>query len=148
MRTPETETATEIREPVAQDADRPGVGDAARQVSQHASALIRLELELAALELKKKVAALAVGIAFGLAAVVVLLYALGFGLATIATGLDSFMPRWLALLVVTLVLVIIAGLLGMLALRAVKRGSPPVPRQAIREAKLTTEALKRDGATA
>ena len=136
-----TEARTDIRNP------RPGVGDAARQVSQHASALVRLELELAALELKRKLAAFGVGIAFGLGAAVVLLYALGFGLATLAAAFDAFMPRWLALLVVTLLLLVVAAVLGMLALRAVRRGSPPVPKQAIEEAKRTSEALKRDGTT-
>ena len=38
-----------------------------------------------------------------------------------------------------------AGLLGLLALRAIKKGTPPVPEQAIREAKLTSNALKADG---
>jgi hypothetical protein len=31
------------------------------------------------------------------------------------------------------------------AVRLIKRGTPPVPEQAIREAKLTTEALKANG---
>ena len=42
-------------------------------------------------------------------------------------------------------LVLLALVLGMLALAALKKGTPPVPEQAIREAKLTTEALKSDG---
>jgi hypothetical protein len=33
----------------------------------------------------------------------------------------------------------------LLAVRRIKRGTPPVPEQAIEEAKLTTEALKSDG---
>ena len=37
------------------------------------------------------------------------------------------------------------GLLGMLALSSIRKGSPPVPQQAIQEAKLTTEALKNGG---
>jgi hypothetical protein len=32
--------------------------------------------------------------------------------------------------------------LGLVGLAALKKGSPPVPKQAIREAKLTTEALR------
>ena len=32
-------------------------------------------------------------------------------------------------------------------LRAIKRGTPPVPQQAIQEAKRTTEALKTNGRT-
>jgi multisubunit Na+/H+ antiporter MnhC subunit len=47
------------------------------------------------------------------------------------------------LLIVTLGLFGLAGVLGVLALGKIKRGTPPVPEQAIREAKLTTEALKR-----
>ena len=36
-------------------------------------------------------------------------------------------------------------LLGGLAVNRLKKGTPPVPEQAIREAKLTTEALKSNG---
>jgi hypothetical protein len=35
--------------------------------------------------------------------------------------------------------------LGLLAKNRFDKGSPPVPEQAIQEAKLTTEALKADG---
>jgi hypothetical protein len=45
-------------------------------------------------------------------------------------------------LIVTVVLLLVSGLLGMLALGAIKKGSPPLPEQAIREAKLTSAALK------
>jgi hypothetical protein len=41
-------------------------------------------------------------------------------------------------------LFLLAGLLGMLALGRIKKGTPPVPEQAIREAKLTQIALKSD----
>ena len=122
-----------------------GLGPAAKQVAEHASALARLELELAGLEIKRKIVALGLGIVLGLGAVAFLLFALGFGLATLAAALATAMSTWLALLVVTGALTIAAGLLGILALAAIKRGTPPVPEQAIREAKLTTEALKSDG---
>jgi hypothetical protein len=35
--------------------------------------------------------------------------------------------------------------LGAVARGRIKKGTPPIPEQAIREAKLTTEALKADG---
>jgi hypothetical protein len=136
MHTPEAEVA---------GAGEGGLGPAAKRVAEHASALARLELELASLELKGKIAALGVGIALGLGAAVFGLMMLGFGFATIAAVLDTFLSTWLSLLIVTGVLLLLAGLLGMLALRAIKRGTPPVPQQAIREAKLTTDALKSDG---
>ena len=120
-----------------------GVGGAAKSVAEHASAIARLEIELAALELKKKVVALGIGIGMAVGAAVFVIFGLGFAFATIAAALATFLSTWLALLIVTVGLLAVAGLLGMLALGKIKKGTPPVPEQAIREAKLTTEALKR-----
>jgi 4-amino-4-deoxy-L-arabinose transferase-like glycosyltransferase len=129
--------------PVSEQQTNGGVGGAAKTVAEHASAIARLELELAALELKKKVVALAVGIGLAVGAAIFGLFALGFVFATIAAALATFLATWLALLIVTLGLFVLAGLLGVLALAKIRKGTPPVPEQAIREAKLTTEALKR-----
>ena len=122
-----------------------GLGPATKNVAEHASALVRLELELATLELRRKVVALARGIAFGLVAAILLLYALGFGIGAAAAGIATATSTWLALVIVTGGLLVLAVLLGLLALMSLKKGTPPVPEQALREAKLTTEALKSDG---
>jgi hypothetical protein len=82
------------------------------------------------------------GIALAVGAALFGLFMLGFAFATLAAALATFFSTWLALLVVTLFLGVLAGLLGLLALGRIKKGSPPVPEQAIREAKLTSEALK------
>jgi 4-amino-4-deoxy-L-arabinose transferase-like glycosyltransferase len=129
--------------PVSEQQTNGGVGGAAKTVAEHASAIARLELELAALELKKKVVALAVGIGLAVGAAIFGLFALGFVFATIAAALATFLATWLALLIVTLGLFVLAALLGVLARAKIRKGTPPVPEQAIREAKLTTEALKR-----
>jgi hypothetical protein len=121
------------------------LGSAAKLVAEKASAIARLELELASMELKKKVAALGVGIGLAFGAVAVALYGIGFLFATVAAGLAEFMAVWLSLLIVTLALLLTAGVLGALAFRSIKRGTPPVPQQAIDEAKLTTQALKSNG---
>ncbi|MFN2470254.1 MAG: phage holin family protein [Gaiellaceae bacterium] len=134
MRTPETETRA------------PGVGAAVKEVTEHARSLVKLELELATLELKSKAGAFGKGIGFLLGAAVAGLFALGFLLATIAAALGTFLPGWLALLIVALALLAVVALMGVLGMKAIKRGSPPIPRQAIREAKQTTEALKANGA--
>lgn len=118
------------------------VSEAARNVAEHASSVAKLELELATLELKKKVVSLAVGIGLGVGAALFAFFMLAFGLATIAAALATFLAWWLALLIVTGALFLLAGMLGMVALRAIKKGTPPVPEQAIREAKLTSAALK------
>ena len=125
--------------------EAPGLGTTAKSVAERASALVRLELELATLELKRKASSLAIGIGLAIAAAVLLVFALGFGLATAAAGIATATPWWVALLIVTVGVLLIAGVLGMLGVRAIKKGTRPVPEQALREAKLTTEALKSDG---
>jgi uncharacterized membrane protein YqjE len=122
--------------------EKRGLGAAARIVSERASSIIRLELQLAAAELKKKVASLGLGIALLVVAVFVVIFALGFGFATVAAALATFLSTWLALLIVTGGLFVLAGLLGFLGLRMLRKGTPLVPEQAIEEAKLTSEALR------
>jgi hypothetical protein len=125
--------------------DHSGLGASAKDVAERASSLVRLELELATLELKRKVTALAVGIGLGIGAAILALFALGFAFATIAAALATFLSTWLALLIVAAGLFALTGVLGLLALGKIKKGTPPVPEQAIREAKLTTDRLKSNG---
>ena len=133
MHTPETEREAQ------------GLGASAKGVAEHASTLVRLELELAALEVKRKVTALGIGIGLALGAAVLLVFALGFGLATIAAGIATALPWWASLLIVTGGILLVVGILGLLAMRSIKKGTPPVPEQAITEAKLTKEAQRRNG---
>ena len=128
--------------PTPETEQQQGVGKATKSVAEHASALVRLELELAALELKRKLISFAMGIGLVLGALLFLLYALGFGLAAAAAGIATAVPLWGALLIVAGALFVLTMLLGAFGPMALKRGTPPVPEQAIREAKLTTEALK------
>lgn len=120
-----------------------GLGGAARQVAEHASSLARLELELAGLELKKKVAALGAGLALVVAAAVLGLFGLGFLFATVTAAFETFLATWLALLITAGILFAGAGLLLLTAVGLLRRGAPPIPEQAIAEARLTSEALKR-----
>lgn len=127
-------------------AENSGLGTAAKQVAEHASAVARLEVELASLELKRKVTNLGLGIGLAVAAGLFGLYALGFGLAAAAAALALVLDTWLALLIVFGALLLLALLLGLVGLNRIKRGTPPVPEQAIEEAKRTQAALKGDGA--
>lgn len=125
--------------------DAPGLGTSAKSVAEHASTLVRLEMELAALELKRKATKLGVGVGLLLTAALLMLYALGFGLAAAAAGIATALPWWAALLIVTGGIVLVAAILGLIGANSVQKGTPPVPEQAIEEAKLTTEALKGNG---
>jgi uncharacterized membrane protein YqjE len=124
-----------------------GVGGAAKRVAEHAKALVGLELELASLEMKQKAGALGAGAGLLAGAAVVALFAVGFGLATIAAALATFLSTWLALLLTFVGLLLLAAILGAVGLSRIRRGTPPVPEQAVREAKLTTEAIKGNART-
>src|SRR2546423_801394 len=73
---------------------------------------------------------------------VVALFMLGFALAALAAGIAVFVATWAALLIVAGALGLLAGLSGLLGLRLVRKGTPPLPEQAIEEAKKTTDALR------
>ena len=122
--------------------ERPGLGGAAKRVAEKASAIVRLELALAAAELKQKVVALGVGIGMLVGSALFGFFALGFALAAAAAALATALSSWLALLIVAGGLFVLASLLVLLGIKRVAKGAPPVPEQAIAEAKLTTEALK------
>ncbi len=134
MRTPETER-------------NGGVGTAAKQVAEHASSLARLEVELASLELKRKITSLGLGIGLAIAGGIFALFGLGFGLAAGAAALALVVSTWLALLIVFGALLLFGGLLALIGLGRIRRGTPPVPEQAIEEAKRTRAVLEGGGSS-
>jgi protein-S-isoprenylcysteine O-methyltransferase Ste14 len=113
-----------------------------KAVKKRTRSLVQLNLELAKLEGKQK--ATAVGIAGGLGAVagLLLVYAIGFAFAAIAAGLSETFSLWLSLLIVAGILVLVAAIAGFLAVRFVRKASPPKPAQALEEADRTLETLK------
>jgi hypothetical protein len=120
------------------------VGSAAKTVAERASSLVRLEIQLALLELKRKVAALGIGVGLLLGAALFGLFLLTFALAAITAAFALFHPVWAALLVMCGIVLLTAATLGILGLTLLRKGSPPVPERAIHEAKLTTEVLRAD----
>lgn len=132
-------TATEQTQPEG----RPrGIVASAKRIAAHASSLARLERELVRSELQRKGGTLAAGAAVGVAAGILALFALGFGLAAVAAALALVVDWWLALLIVFLALVLLVVALGLLARSLLRRGTPLAPEQAIEEARLTSEALR------
>jgi hypothetical protein len=116
------------------------------EVSERATVLVREEIELAKAELGDKVSKLLRGAAVGVAAGVFVLTALVFALVGCAWLLYYYLPGatfayfwgFFAMAVILLVLAVVAGLI---AARAVKRGSPPVPSMAIEEARKIRETV-------
>jgi uncharacterized membrane protein YqjE len=120
-----------------------GLGGVAKLLTERLAAIVRLELKLAAAELSEKVKALGVGAGMLAGAALLGVVGLLFLLATVTAVLAIFLPEWLALLLMTVVVLAGAAGLGLAGLKSVKKGSPPVPTQAIHEAKLTREAVSR-----
>jgi uncharacterized membrane protein YqjE len=134
--------------PPPTDAEARSVGELVFDVSERASTLIREEIELAKTEVSEKVTKLLRGSVVGVAAGVFAFLALILVMEGIAWLLNEEVfdgKVWPGFFVEAAVFLLIAALAGLIAYKAVKAGSPPVPAQAIEEAKLTKEMLSKDG---
>jgi hypothetical protein len=119
-----------------------GLSGATRRVAEHAREFVRLEIQLAQAELKKKFAQLAAGLGVSFTAAVFAFLALCFALAAAAAGLATTLPVWASLLIVGGGLFLLAAILGLVGYVLLKQGANAVPEQAIEEAQVTTEALR------
>ena|ERR1044071_5034647 len=120
--------------------EKKSVADLVFDVSQGTSALIREEFELAKAEVTEKVSKLLRGSVVGVAAGVFAFLALILVMEGIAWLLNEEVfdgKTWPGFFIEAAAFLLIAALAGFIAYRAVRAGSPPVPAQAIEEAKLT-----------
>jgi uncharacterized membrane protein YqjE len=110
--------------------DRP-TSELLKQLSDQTTNLVRQEIELAKLEFREKgkKAGLGAGM-FGGAGLFGML-ALGTLTACIVLALATFLPAWLAALIVTVVYAAIAGVLALRGKAEVKQATPPLPEQAV-----------------
>ena len=122
-----------------------GILAPARRVLVHGSTLARLQRELARSELERKAATAAAGAALAVAAGVLLLYALGFGLAASAAALALVVDWWLALLILFVVLLVVVVLLALVSRSLLSGVTPLKPEKALEEARLTKQALRSTG---
>ena len=119
-----------------------GVLSRVKAIKSRTQSLVQLNLELAKLEGKEKVTAVGVAGGLGAVAAVLVVYALGFVFAAVAAGLSEALPLWLSLLIVAGILLLGAGIAGFIAMRLVRKASPPTPTQALEEAARTVETLQ------
>ena len=128
-----------------QSADK-SLGDVVAEVSEKASLLVREEIELAKAEVGDKVSKLAKGAAVAAAAGVFLVFGVTMffhGLAWFFNDLlDVTSALWAGFAIVFGILLLLAAIAGLVALRLFKRGAPPTPEMAIEEAKKTRAELE------
>jgi len=116
-------------------------------VSERASSLVREEIELAKAEIGEKVGKIlrgsVVGIAagtFAFLALILIMQGIAWLLAEEVFGGNV----WSGYFVEAALFLIVAAVAGLIAYRAVQAGAPPVPEQAIEQAKLTREMLENE----
>ena len=121
-------------------ADKRSVADLVIDVSQGTSSLIREEFELAKAEVTEKVGKILRGSVVGIAAGAFAFLALILVMEGIAWLLNEEVfdgKTWPGFFIEAAVFLLIAAAAGYIAYRSVKAGAPPLPEQAIEEAKLT-----------
>lgn len=129
----------------ADDPTPKNIAQAITEVSEKASLLVREEIELAKAEISARIAKLVKGAIVGLAAGIFIVTGLLFllhGAAWFAWQLTGTKTSyWLGFLIVAVILFVLGALAGVLAYKAMKAGSPPVPEMAIDEAKKIRETV-------
>jgi uncharacterized membrane protein YqjE len=135
------------RPPGPGDGRQQGIAAAITEVSERASVLIREEIELAKTEITEKTTRLAKGAVVAIVAGVFFFTALFFVLIGLAWLLyfelpigNQFTYFW-GFFAMALILVVLGAIAGLLAAKAVKSGSPPVPEMAIEEARKIRETV-------
>ena len=114
--------------------------------------LVREEIELAKAEVTEKATKLIKGAVVGVAAGVFVVMALVIALVGCAWLLYYYLPGnnytyfW-GFFAMAVILLLLGALAGVLAAKAVKKGSPPVPNMAIEEAKKIRETVAPPAAT-
>ena len=130
---------------MANDHDTSELGRAVQDVSERASLLIREEIELAKREMTEKLNKLIKGAVVGIVAGIFAVFGLVYLLHAAAWGIWELFgfdrDFWVGFLIVAGVLFLLGAIVGFVASRLVKRGTPPTPQMAIEEGKLIKETV-------
>lgn len=125
--------------------DERSVSELVFDVAEKSSSLVREEIELAKTEISEKVGKLLRGSVVGVAAGVFAFLALILVMEGVAWLLAEEVfggNAWPGFFVEAAIFLLIAAGAGLFAYRSVQAGAPPLPEQAIEEAKLTKETLE------
>ncbi|MEH3054641.1 MAG: phage holin family protein [Patulibacter minatonensis] len=126
------------------DKSEPQVAQALQDISTSVTNLVSEEIALAKAEVAGKVTNLGRGAGIGAAAGVFLFFALIMAAHTLAWGIFSLTGGdhvWLGYLLATFIFILLAAGAGLLAVKLLKKSTPPVPTLAIAEAQATKQAL-------
>jgi H+/Cl- antiporter ClcA len=128
-----------------QDPEDRSVAELVFDVSERASSLVREEIELAKTEVGEKVGKILRGSVVGIAAGTFAFLALILIMEGVAWLLAEEVfdgNAWPGFFVEAALFLLVAGLAGLFAYRSVQAGAPPMPEQAIEEAKQIRSTLE------
>src|ERR1700742_4383896 len=127
--------------------DERKLGELVFDVAEGMSGLVREEIQLAKTEVAEKAGKIARGAVVGIAAGTFAFLALILVMEGIAWLLNEEVfdgKTWPGFFIEAAIFLLIAALAAWIAYKAVKKGAPPTPDQAIEEAKLTKEMLTKE----
>jgi uncharacterized membrane protein YqjE len=124
------------------DTTQASTAELVKLMSEQVSTLVRDELALAKVEMVEKGKRAGVGAGLFGAAGVLALYGLGALFVTIGAVLFLWVPAWLAALIVTVALFVVAVVLALVGKSQVKKAVPPEPLEAIDSSKRDVNAVK------
>ena len=133
--------------PSAEPKEERKLGELVFDVSEGISGLVREEIQLAKAEVSEKAGSLARGAVVAIAAGTFAFLALILVMEGIAWLLNEEVfngKTWPGFFIEAAIFLLIAALAAWIAYKAVKKGAPPTPDQAIEEAKLTKEMLTKE----
>jgi Putative Actinobacterial Holin-X, holin superfamily III len=96
--------------------------EAAREIAGHATRLAKLQVELRTVGLKNNAARVGIGAGLGLLALMLAPLVLVFALATAAAALATVFQVWVAILIVTGILLLLVAILAGAAVRLIRKG--------------------------
>jgi uncharacterized membrane protein YqjE len=118
---------------------------AIQDVTDKAELLVREEIALAKAEMIEKVTKLIKGAVFGIVAGVFAVFALIYLLHALSWGIWDLIGNesnfWLGFLITGALILLLGAIAGVIAMRLIKKGSPPKPALALEEAQLIKGTL-------
>jgi uncharacterized membrane protein YqjE len=145
--TPPPQTPPPVPPPEAKPDEHRSVAELVFDVSERASTLVREEIELAKAEISEKLGKILRGSVVGVAAGIFAFLALILVMEGVAWLLNEEVfdgKTWPGFFIEAALFLLVAAAAGYFAYRSVQAGSPPVPQQAIEEARLTKEMLEKE----
>jgi len=113
-----------------------------QRASEQVSRLVRDELALAKAELAEKGKHAGIGVGLFGGSGVFAMYGVGALIATLIIVFNLFLDLWLAALIITVALFLIAGVLALIGKNQVTKAVPPEPTAAVASVKADVDAVK------